>query len=107
MRQLRYQSVPRPVVELLGAGHTRSFLTQPQDRRAQDFVAGGSGEGAREVFASGRFGRAGLAEAELWLVEARDTTTFVLRLGDADTLAFVAMEGGAHPVVGRGALKRE
>ena len=49
----------------------------------------------------------GLAEAELWLVEAGDTTTFVLRLGDADTLAFVAMEGGAHPVVGRGALKRE
>jgi hypothetical protein len=49
----------------------------------------------------------GLAEAELWLVEAGDTTTFVLRLGDADTLAVVAMEGGAHPVVGRGALKRE
>jgi hypothetical protein len=41
------------------------------------------------------------------IVEQGDTTRFRMRLMDADTLEFVAWEGGAHPLVGRGVLVRE
>jgi hypothetical protein len=46
-------------------------------------------------------------EGELWLTEIGDDTIFVLRLVDADTLAFIGLEGDGHPAVGRGELKRE
>jgi hypothetical protein len=40
-------------------------------------------------------------------VEQGDTTRFRMRLINPDALEFVAWEGGAHPLVGRGVLVRE
>ena len=46
-------------------------------------------------------------EGVLWLVENGDTTSFRLHLVDPRTIDFIGMEGGEHPVVGRGSLTRE
>lgn len=47
------------------------------------------------------------SDGTLWLVEQGDTTNFHLRLVARDRIEFVGMEGGEHPVVGRGSLTRE
>lgn len=46
-------------------------------------------------------------DQSIWIVEHGDQTMFRMTLLDADRLSFVAMEGGAHPLVGRGVLTRQ
>lgn len=48
-----------------------------------------------------------VSDGTLWLVERGDTTNFHLRLVAPDRIEFVGMEGGEHPVVGRGSLTRK
>jgi hypothetical protein len=43
----------------------------------------------------------------IWLTENGDTTMFRLRLVGENRIEFVGLEGGAHPVVGRGMLTRK
>ena len=54
-----------------------------------------------------RFSSERLVDSQLERVERGDTTNFHLRLVAPDRIEFVGIEGGEHPVVGRGSLTRE
>ena len=43
----------------------------------------------------------------LHLVESGDTTYFEMQLVDKNTIDFIALEGGVHPLVGHGRLSRD
>lgn len=46
-------------------------------------------------------------DQSIWVVEEGDTTMFRLMLLDDNRLAFIALEGGQHPLAAHGILTRE
>jgi hypothetical protein len=46
-------------------------------------------------------------DGTIWIVEKGDHTVFRFRVLNRNTMEFIAMEGGEHPLVGHGVLVRE